>query len=410
MIKLIVDFMALLSSAHFEETFLDSQSLSIQPDVPDHLDALEADFENTLAYSLGYDNSFAAVSLRSPLQFVSTAEDDKGLSSEYVSVGAFPFEKFSMLRCFQKDRRSYYKNLYALSIMFLLLIGSHESLVGIQTTINSNRGLATLAVENAFLVCAVITAPAVIWLLGIRNTMIMCCVLQVVYVASNYARQYYTLIPGAIIGGSSLGIIWVAASLYKSIMATNLASIAKAKPTVVIGRFGGVFYLLISISLMTGNLISSVLFIAKNEVNCGHNGTMIAPERNGNNSMSFPVCSCDIVSGIEDRTRYILVSIYAFFNILAITLLLLTVDNVPRLVTDSGTLRVRIVRYLKHSIISIVRVHFNTKAGLLIPVFMLEGLQAGYYIGTFTTVSYNIYLWGQKVLPIDLHITRIDYC
>lgn len=396
--------MALLASGHFEseEDLSEVRNVSIPSDASDHFDSLEVDYdnlENSLLYSLGYDNLSFTVSLQSPVQFVSTteeSEDDKQLRSEYLAVGAFPYETFSLLRCFQKDRRSYYKNLYALSIVFLFLIGAHEGLVGIQTTINSDKGLATLAVENAFLVASVVIAPAVIWLLGIRNTMLMCCVLQMGYVASSYIRQYYTLIPGAVIGGSSLGILWVAGHLYKSIIANTLAPIVGAKPTVVIGKFGGVFYLFISISLMIGNLISSILFTAKDIVNCGHSNIMIAT---GGNSMilanisnestsSFQVCSCDIVSGIQEKTRYILVSIYILFDALAMVLLFLTVENIPRLVNDSGRLRPRIIRYLKHSIFSIVRVHFNTKAGLLIPVFMLEGLQAGYYLGTFTTVSY----------------------
>ena len=99
------------------------------------------------------------------------------------------------------------------------------------------------------------------------------------------------------------------------------------------------------------------------------------------------VRACDVGSVINDTSRYILVSIFAMGNVIAIALLIITIGNVPRLVTDSGELHARIFHYLKHSLISILRVHFNTKASLIIPVFILEGLQAGYYLGTFTTVS-----------------------
>ena len=386
--------MALLSSAHYErDSLFEALSLSVRSDVPDYVGSLEADcddFETSLVYSLGYgDSSFAvsAVSLQSPVSPTEKSSEklddtkDQHLISEYVSVGNFPFEKFSILRCCRKDRKAYYKNLYALSIVFFLVVGAHEGLVGIEATINSERGLANLAVENVFLVCTVIIAPAVIWLLGIRNTMLLGCALQVGYVASNYVPEYYTLIPGAIVGGFSIGILWVAANLYKSVTATTVASIVGAKPTVVIGKFGGVFYFFVSISLLIGNLISSVLFFSRDEVNCHHlNSTLL-------NMTSFSVCSCDIDSGIREITRFVLVSIYALGDILAIVLLLLTVKDIPRTVTDSNMLRASVILYLKNSIISIARIHFNTKAGLLIPVFMLEGLQAGYYLGTFTTVS-----------------------
>ena len=389
--------MALLSSAHFEveDQLLEELSLSVRPENPeqfDHLDPYDPDyddFETSLAFSLGYDNlSFA---LQSNVQLVSLAaergEDDKQLlSSEYVSVENVPFNVLSLLSCCRKDQRAFYKNLYALSLVFFLVIGAHEGLIGIEATINSDSGLATLAVENAFLVCSVVIAPGVIWLLGLRNTMLLSCVLQVGYIASNYLRRYYTLIPGAVIGGFSLGILWVAANLYKSIMANTLACNTGAKPSVVVGKFGGVFYFFVSISLMIGNLISSALFFLSDEVNCGHEGTFVIFD-NISNMSQFPICSCDIESGIHETTRFVLISIYAFADVLAIVLLVLTVSSIPRLVTDSGTLRARIIRYFKTSIISIVRIHINTKASLLIPVFMLEGLQAGYYLGTFTTVS-----------------------
>ena len=375
--------MALLSSAHYErEELLEGL---VRSDVPDYAGSLETeydDFETSLAYSLGYVDPSFAVSLQSPVSATEKLEDDKHLISEYVSVGNFPFEKFSVLRCCRTDRRAYYKNLYALSIVFFLVIGAHEGLVGIEATINSERGLANLAVENVFLVCTVVIAPAVIWLLGIRNTMLLACTLQVGYVASNYIREYYSLIPGAVVGGFSIGILWVAANLYKSVTATTVAVIVGAKPTVVIGKFGGVFYFFVAISFMIGNLTSSILFFSKDEVNCHE------PDITLLNMTSLSVCSCDISSGISGVTRIVLVSIYALGDILAIVLLLLTVKDIPRTVTDSNMLRANVIRYLKTSVVSIVRIHFNTKAGLLIPVFMLEGLQAGYYLGTFTTVSY----------------------
>ena len=390
--------MALLSSAHFEvdDKLLEELSLDVRAENPEQFDHLDPynddydDFETSLAFSLGYDNLSFAVQSTVQLvpQAAEQAEDDKQLSAEYVSVGHVPFNMLSVLRCCHKDRRAFYKNIYALSLVFFLVIGAHEGLIGIEATINSDRGLATLAVENAFLVCSVVVAPGVIWLLGIRNTMLLSCILQVGYIASNYLRRYYTLIPGAVIGGFSLGILWVSANLYKSITANTLASIAGAKPSIVVGKFGGVFYFFVSISLMIGNLISSVLFILRDEVNCGHSGITVI-FNNVSNVSKFPVCSCDIESGIHETTRFVLISVYAVADVLAIVLLLLTVDSVPRLVTDRGTLRTRIIRYFKTSIISIMRIHINTKASLLIPVFMLEGLQAGYYLGTFTTVSYN---------------------
>ena len=381
--------MALLSSAHYErEELLEALSLSARSDIPDYASPLEADcgdFETSLAYSLGYGESSLAVSLQSPVSATEKSEDkDKHLLSGYVSVGNFPFEKFSMLRCCWTDRRAYYKDLYALSFVFFLVIGAHEGLVGIQATINAEQGLANLAVENVFLVSTVIIAPAVIWLLGIRNTMLLGCILQMGYVASNYIPEYYTLIPGAIVGGFSLGILWVAASLYKSIKATTLATVVGAKPTVVIGKFGGVFYLFVSISLMIGNLISSTLFFSKDEVNFHEQNSTLS------NMTSFEVCSFDIESGIRELTRIVLVSTYALCDILAILLLFVTVKDIPKVVTDGALLRANVMLYLKNSIVSIVRIHFNTKAGLLIPVFMLEGLQGGYYLGTFTTVSYCI--------------------
>ena len=376
--------MALLSSGHY---LLDDSDLSVNSDTSSSPSEAEYDFESSLTYSLGYAHSSLEVPLQSPVSPTEKAEDHKYLTSKYVSVDIFPFENFSIIRCCRRDRREYYKNIYALSLVFFLVIGAHEGLVGVQTTINIRKGLVFLAIENAFLVCAVVIAPAVIWLLGVRNTMLFACTLQVGLVASNYLREFYTLIPGAVVGGFSNGILWVSASLYKSITATTAATIVGAKPTVVIGKFDGVFYFFVSVSLLIGNLISSILFFTKNEDNCDVEEENSTISLTITNNDSFLVCSCNYVSGIEEITRIVLVSIYMAGDVLAIVLLLLTVKNIPRVVTDANMLRVKMIHYLKNSIVSIIRVQFNTKALFLIPVFLLEGLQKGYYLGTFTRVS-----------------------
>ena len=394
--------MALLSTSFFGE---DVDTLSIHAgyedipesyeDVPDYPDTLgiNDDLETSLPYSVGYESfeesytSSLEDSLRSRMKNIPSVvhkEDD----TEYVPVNTRPFRKLSWLKCCHHGRRTYYKNVYMLSIVFVFLIGGHHGLVGIQTSLNADHGLVTLAVENSLFVFSVVIAPAVIWLLGIRNTMLLACMLQVGYVTSNYLRSYYTLIPGAIIGGLSLGIVWITANLYLAITATNLSATINAKPTVVIGRFNGIFYMFVSLGLVIGNIISSVYFTADNDDSCDLDGF----NTTDSNTSSPPVCMCESGSVISDRNRYILVSIFALGNLIAMAILILAVGNLPRLVTDSGELRARILRYLKFSLIAFTRVHISTKASLMIPIFMLEGLQAGYYLGTFTTVSCRSYL------------------
>ena len=390
--------MALLATSFFDEE-ADALSIrtgydNVETDYEDTTDSLNIneDLETSLLYSMGYesfDESFTAPLQPSPLKTMpSQVSDDQNADQKfdagYVPIKTIPFKQLSWLKCCYHDRRTYYKNVYTLSLVFVLLIGAHHGLVGIQTILNADHGLVTLAVENTLFVCSVVIAPAVIWLLGIRNTMVAATVLQVGYVASNAIRSYYTLIPGAIIGGFSIGVIWVTANLYLAITATNLSSTINAKPTVVTGRFNGIFYMFVSFGLMIGNIISSVYLTADVETSCDIDDGLNYTVGNGS---TYPVCTCHINSEISDTSRYILVSIYAMGNIIAIALIIITVGNLPRLVTDGDELRRRILRYLKYSLISIVRVHCNTKASLMVPVFMLEGLQAGYYLGTFTTVS-----------------------
>ena len=289
-------------------------------------------------------------------------------------------------------RRVHYKNVYMLSIAFLLIVGVHDGLVGIESTINVDAGLVTLAIENIVFVFSVVVAPAMIWLLGLRNTLLLACALQIGYVCSNYLLSYFTLVPGAIIGGFSLAIAWVAANLYVSISANNLAASANLESNVVLGKLIGIFYTFLAVSVFVGNLISSTVFFGRDEVNCNNDGSRNQSMDNSSNSMianftSAGVCSCEIASGIREDTRYILISIYVFGGILSMIVLFFGVGSLPRLIADSDELHTRIYRYLKKSVVSIIKINFRTKGGLLIPLFLLEGLLAGYYLGTFTTVS-----------------------
>ena len=386
--------MALISSGRFTD-LAETGVLTSYENSPNSL-------ESDRRCSFRYGDFPFTVSISQPTVVQSIAEEteDEQFSSKYTLTEDVTSDKFSPLHCCQKDAKlvAYYKNLYALSIIFILLIVAHDGLVGIEATLNSDEGRVTLAVENTVFVCSVLIAPGVIWLLGIRNTMLLASVLQVGYVTSNYLQSYYTLIPGAVIGGFSLGMAWVAASLYLSFTSTNLGIASNVRPTIAIGKFGGIFFMFISIGLMIGNIFSSIFFILEDELDCDPNEAVATATKTNsilsNSSNDSTVshesleCSCDVGSGIRDDSRYILVSIYALINILAISLLLVAIRNVPKLVPNDGELKVRILHYLKTSVISILRVHISTKVSLLIPIFMLGGLQAGFYLGTFTTVSY----------------------
>ena len=367
-----------LSSVHFREGVYENHS--------DYdLVLPSSDVQNrNLEYSIGYNLPVDLhPSLHPVTDILATVEspEERTLKTDYVEADGVVFARLSLLNCCQRDRRIYYKNVYMLSTVFLLVIGSHYGLVGIQSSINSDLGLVTLAILNATFVVSIVIAPAVIWLLGIRSAMLAACVAQFLYIISNYLLSFYTMIPGAVIGGFSLGIIWITANLYISITASNLAKLISMKTTTIIGKFGGIFYMFIAISLMIGNCISSAFLFARDEGACTYsNITMVA-------NITASACLCETDSGFQDVTRLFLVSIYGLGDLLAIAVLLIGVSSLPRLVTDSDELRARILRYLKYSVLSIVQVNLSTKAGWLIPLFVLEGLEASYYLGAFTIVS-----------------------
>ena len=371
-----------LSSVHFREGVDTSYNQHYNYDLVASSSDLESgNLEYSIGYNLPVDLHPSLHPVTNVLEGVNTEE--RTLNTEYIEeTDRVALAKLSLLSCCQRDKRAYYKNVYMLSTVFLLVIGSHYGLVGIQSSINSDLGLVTLAVLNATFVASIVVAPAVIWLLGIRSAMLAACIAQFVYILSNYLLSFYTLIPGAVIGGFSLGIIWITANLYISITACNLAKTINMKTTTVIGNFGGIFYMSIAISLMIGNCISSAFLFARDEGDCMYgNVTLLV-------NVSASACVCQTDSGFHDATRFFLVSIYGVGDMLAIVVLLIGVGSLPRLVTDSDELRARIVRYLKHSVLSIVQVNFSTKASWLIPLFMLEGFEASYYLGAYTTVSH----------------------
>lgn len=383
--------MAFLSSARFS---VDDDVLS-NGEVRSSTSGAHDILHSELSYSIGYSPSPLSIPLPLATELISSEDKDeqKEFKTQYVALEGDQFAKFSTLSCFQKDRRVYYKNVYMLSVAFLLMVGVHDGLVGIESTINVDVGLVTLAIENTVFVFSVILAPAVIWLLGLRNTLLLACALQLGYVSSNYLLSYFTLVPGAIIGGFSLANAWVAANLYVSISANNLAASLNLDPNVVLGKLTAIFYTFKAVSLLFGNFISSAVFFSRDEVNCNtaagsrnQTSNLMMTMLNYTNS-SAGVCSCEISSGIRDDTRYILISIFAFGGILSMLVLLFGVGSLPKLIVDNDELRARIYRYLKKSVASIIKINFRTKGGLLIPLFSLEGLLAGYYLGTFTTVS-----------------------
>jgi len=113
-----------------------------------------------LEYGIGYDllvNLHPVTNILETLEVVNT----KGRTPKTAYVeetDGVVLANLSLLSCCQRDKRMCHKNVYVLSTVFLLVIGSHYGLVGIQSSINSDLGLARLVVLNATFVASIVIA------------------------------------------------------------------------------------------------------------------------------------------------------------------------------------------------------------------------------------------------------------
>lgn len=224
------------------------------------------------------------------------------------------------------------KNIVIISIAFVFLFTSYNSMANLQSSINDVDGTASLSTLYAALVISCCFVPS--WLikkLKTKYTIALCMLGYSTYIAAQFYPEIYTLVPTAIILGLGAAPMWSAKCTYLTKVGAIYGDLVGEESEVIITRFFGIFFLFFQSTQVWGNLISSsVLSVGVGETNrteedlavCGIN---FCPWDQLNASSSGDEGGAE-EDEIPKWQIYTMATIYLCFSLFASVIIMLFVD------------------------------------------------------------------------------------
>ncbi|XP_045110444.1 UNC93-like protein [Portunus trituberculatus] len=152
------------------------------------------------------------------------------------------------------------KNVIIISIAFMFLFTSFNSMANLQSSINKVEGTSALSTLYTALVLSCAFLPT--WMIKTIKTKWTLCFSMLcysTYIAAQFYPRVWTLVPTSIILGLGAAPMWSAKCTYLTQVGSRYADIVGENSEVVIVRFFGIFFLFFQSTQVWGNLIASAV-------------------------------------------------------------------------------------------------------------------------------------------------------
>ncbi|XP_069973711.1 UNC93-like protein isoform X2 [Penaeus vannamei] len=285
-------------------------------------------------------------------------------------------EKFQML-----------KNVFIISIAFMFLFTSFNSMANLQSSINKVEGTAALSTLYAALVISCAFVPT--WMIKkfkAKWTLAVSMLGYSTYIAAQFYPRVWTLVPTSILLGLGAAPMWSAKCTYLTQVGTKYAALVGENAEVVIVRFFGIFFLFFQSTQVWGNLISSSVLSQGKEVDdtpdevallsCGVNFCPHTHAENNNTNLAKP----------PESQIYTMASIYLACALLSSVIIAVFVDPLTKYGEDD-----RVGSSTGKSGLALLVATFNHMRHpyqlLIIPLTIWSGVEQA-FIGADYTAAY----------------------
>ena len=295
------------------------------------------------------------------------------------------------------------KNLYVLCFIFFFLWSAFQGLANLESSINCEGGLGVLSLSLTYgsLMISSFFLPS--WMmskLGPKWTIFWCSLGYVAYYAANYVSSPFTLLPAAVVMGAAGAPLLTAQAAYVTTCGyayaernrdSYLANPSAANqnlefnPETMVSKYFGIFFFFFEVTQVSGNLISSaVLTAASNETE------LIFPDGTLSNETRDYIdanCGAQVINtegggeecqGIDDTSRFILISIYIGLGAIASCLAFFFLDNIKIRTDQEEPSPIQLIlSTVKHAAT-------NRKQQLLIVLTMYSGFKQAFLAADLT--------------------------
>ena len=268
------------------------------------------------------------------------------------------------------------KNLFAVSISFMITLTVFFAEVSLQSSINEDNGLGltSLCVLYFAFILSCLYSAALMRLIGTKYTIAITYTGATIYTLANFYPSWYTLIFGSVVLGSVIGPLWASQSVHITTIAHQYASMTGKQPEKVVFLFVGIYTFIFKLSYVPANIISSVVLL---------NGR--SPNASIIDSSLGEVCNNTEAANIDQVYFYILLSIYLILNLVAIILLVVFVDHIK---TDAmfTSLSQVFVHNIKKPIFNTLKHVLSWEINVLTIMMILDGYSMSFVFGLFSKV------------------------
>ena len=316
-------------------------------------------------------------------------------SYEYSAGLGAGSSKFKESLTVSSAKRYAYRNLYGVGAELLLHSSAIIGLIVLQSSLNSVQGLVSLVVLYAASIVVGFLTVGLIAVFGTKNNLIIVSCLVLLYCLCNFHAAWYTLIPGALLGGIANGTKWASIPAHIKGIAERVAPILEKDQQYLIGKYTGIVIFFFYLSFIPGNLASSLLLYPYN-----YNASDVLPtysdaEFSGSANVSLdenPICKEVDPESVGKIFFYSLLSVYAVFIVASILILIFCVD---RLETEKEnnffSSDQKLQLYLKKPLSELLGTLKRKMTILAIPVLITSGILSSFAYGTLTKVTTYVY-------------------
>lgn len=281
-------------------------------------------------------------------------------------------------KCMSKCRIM--KNLLIICLGFFFLFCAFQSHATLQTTINRQGSMSQSVVYAAFAVSSLLFPKLLISKLGCKYTLFLSIVTYIPFMVSNYYRDFLSQLLTSILLGLGGATLWSSACTYINEISGLYSSQSYDPVDVITTRFFGIFFMIFQNSQIWGNLVS--FFILKSIDSVSTDGAPTTATVNTNE-----VCGIDFCGEINqqlglmtDERRFILITVYLGFTVLAALIIFLFLDRIQRSDSDEGSSIIcsKLTATLKH-----LR---KPNQILIIPITIFMGVEQAFILSDYSQV------------------------
>lgn len=153
-----------------------------------------------------------------------------------------------------------------MSFFYLLVFIAFNGTQSIMTSLIGDMASYSLSILYiSFTACSLLASTGLVIYLTPKWALVLGSIIYTAFIAANIDPMYATLMPLALFLGLAASIVWAAQGSYLTTVAISHAMSLGRSPRSSIGLFTGIFWGIFMLSVMVGNLISSLILAGDTE-------------------------------------------------------------------------------------------------------------------------------------------------